>query len=832
MTQAKRSFEPIKPINRANKNFVYKGKKYPINFCLLKQYSNFFYNQRKHFKNTEDIKIQTSNFEITEEAIPMFVACCQNQSFDITDSTAFSLYHLSIQYEVPGLTKLSDEYIKQNYKNLVLQSISYIIKSRSSEVKFDLSKEENVISSHFFEYIDNDQLISLPVQVLYRILNNNSMNYQSLTPENQKRVVDFLFVCLDKHGREASVLFSNFDFGAARTDVLSRLMYDYSGVFDFGMINSHFLLNTTSQLLSEVERLKIEHSNKLLQMEKMVVEQAEVARRCEVQLEEAKKEAVEAVAKSCRTVEEHIQKFESVLSSQKVEHKREIDELNRRISAMEKKIDEQSRIIENQTNKHVVGIRINSKSNVLMLGKETKLTASLVTSGSSDEGVEWKVEQGEGESAVEVCEYNEKELVLRGITLGKKVKVVAVPRDGSSVEAMKEFMVVGWMSGKVMVSVQENQTIKGTIDLVEHGVTLDKQKSRYLLSSSADVLGVDGYSSGLPIRSLSQAVSFMKSKGEFYLHALVVDSNGNSFELVSGKLATEGVKLTFNYSGAVQTVELERGDYRLEVWGAQGGTGYYYPSERAGGKGGYSAGTISLQSRTKLFVYVGGRGEAQESSGKVEGGFNGGGYSADTQTGYKKGVGGGGTDIRVREDSLYARVIVAGGGGGGNGSGCPSGGGVGGGEVGGVGSKQKYEAANASAGTQTCGGKPGKGVLSENLTSSGESVATGAFGLGGSVTSEIENTRPGAGGGGWYGGGAGNGHGGSGAGGSGWVFATSSFSRWKSGNPSDAGRFLLGDEHHLADAVTVSGGSEFASPNGSGKETGHNGHGFARITGL
>lgn len=546
MNQVKRSFEPIKPLNRSNKNFIYKGKKYPINFCLLQQYSNFFYNQRKNFKNAQDIEIQTINFEITEEAIPMFVACCQNQSFDITDSIVFSLYHLSKQYEVPELTKLSDEYIQQNYKNLVLQSILYIIKSRSSEVKFDLSKEENVISSHFFEYIDNDQLISLPVQVLYRILNNSNMTYDSLTPENQKRVVDFLFACLDKHSREASVLFSNFDFGAARTDVLSRLIYDYSSVFDFGMINSHFLLKTTSQLLSEVEKLKIEHSNKLSQMEKMVVEQTEVARKCEKQLEEAKKEAVEAVAKSCRMVEEHLQKFESVLNSQKVEHKKETDELNQRISAMEKKIDEQSQIIEKQTKRHVVGIKINSKSNFLILGKETKLTASLMTSDEFNEGVEWKVLQGEEESAVEVCEYNERELVLKGISPGKKVKVVAVSRDGSKVEAMKEFTVTG-MSGKVNVSVQADEAIKGTINLVEHGVKLDKQRSRYLLSSSVDdVLGADGYSSGIPIGSLSQAVLFMRSKGVYYLHALVVDSNGDSFEIVSRKLETNGVKFEFD----------------------------------------------------------------------------------------------------------------------------------------------------------------------------------------------------------------------------------------------------------------------------------------------
>ena len=40
----------------------------------------------------------------------------------------------------------------------------------------------------------------------------------------------------------------------------------------------------------------------------------------------------------------------------------------------------------------------------------------------------------------------------------------------------------------------------------------------------------------------------------------------------------------------------------------------------------------------------------------MEGGFNGGRYiyNADTEDDYEKGVGGGGTDIRINVDSLYA----------------------------------------------------------------------------------------------------------------------------------------------------------------------------------
>ena len=48
---------------------------------------------------------------------------------------------------------------------------------------------------------------------------------------------------------------------------------------------------------------------------------------------------------------------------------------------------------------------------------------------------------------------------------------------------------------------------------------------------------------------------------------------------------------------------------------------------------------------------------------KVEGGFNGGGFASHESTGEPGNGGGGATDVRIAQDSLYARIIVAGGGG-------------------------------------------------------------------------------------------------------------------------------------------------------------------------
>ena len=125
----------------------------------------------------------------------------------------------------------------------------------------------------------------------------------------------------------------------------------------------------------------------------------------------------------------------------------------------------------------------------------------------------------------------------------------------------------------------------------------------------------------------------------------------------------------FDYTGALQQFLVPvSGNYKLEVWGAQGGD-TATPSK--GGKGGYASGAVYLTKNEQLFVYVGGEGllkrVGKNSFGQtINGGFNGGG----TLTGISGGTsgkyyttGGGATDIRIGQDSLYARVIVAGGGG-------------------------------------------------------------------------------------------------------------------------------------------------------------------------
>ena len=167
------------------------------------------------------------------------------------------------------------------------------------------------------------------------------------------------------------------------------------------------------------------------------------------------------------------------------------------------------------------------------------------------------------------------------------------------------------------------------------------------------------------------------------------------------------------------------GVYKFEVCGAQGGRGGH-PETLEAVAGGYSEGVIKIKQETQVYVFVGGKGVTNGT-----GGYNGGGSitNASKECG---GSGGGATDIRLIGDTLYHRVIVAGGSGGTEYSDIPHIGGYGGGVEGCRGGGDHPSVAGFG-GTQTAGGAQGKegDMYSED----------GKFGYGGNVTTKQKRWR-------------------------------------------------------------------------------------------
>ena len=253
-----------------------------------------------------------------------------------------------------------------------------------------------------------------------------------------------------------------------------------------------------------------------------------------------------------------------------------------------------------------------------------------------------------------------------------------------------------------------------------------------------------------------------------------------SSNVIEGKVGKINYTTNFEYTGECTTyIAKSDGYYNLEVWGAQGGN---YNTTYVGGLGGYSKGIVHLTKGTTLYVCVGGQPQTVTTTKTaVPGGFNGGGngFNRDYSSTYTYGqAGGGATDIRIGQNSLYARVIVAGGGSGSNNRTS----GYAGGGTSGVTGQSGY------AGTQTSAG------------------SGGSFGQGGSASTSGNNYKYGAsgGGGGFYGGGAGTSYSDSTnydkytGGGSGYVYTSSTASSYPSG-------CLLNSNNYLLKASTTQG---------------------------
>ena len=152
---------------------------------------------------------------------------------------------------------------------------------------------------------------------------------------------------------------------------------------------------------------------------------------------------------------------------------------------------------------------------------------------------------------------------------------------------------------------------------------------------------------------------------------LTTDAMNKSFRSKVVVVATPTKSVDFDYTGTEQVFTAPvSGTYKLETWGAQGGSAYDY----YGGYGGYSSGTVNLNANDTIYVNVGGNGVA--SGDGAIGGYNGGassGKSGDKPEISRQGSGGGATHIAsisgilsLLENNKEHVLIVSGGGGGSN----------------------------------------------------------------------------------------------------------------------------------------------------------------------
>lgn len=302
--------------------------------------------------------------------------------------------------------------------------------------------------------------------------------------------------------------------------------------------------------------------------------------------------------------------------------------------------------------------------------------------------------------------------------IGKKTRIVTVN------ETLEDRPVISLLGDKV------NYLDKGSI-FTDSSVTVNK----------IDKLSIS------PVENIGYVNEFVS--GNYVIKYYTKSSNGN-FDGEVREVIVNNASNVYRYNGSYQKFKAPvTGYYRILASGAQGGS----YKEVTGGLGGYSKGVIKLKKGEELYIYVGSQPVVSDEARYSSGGYNGGGSSTNTDSGYTRG-GGGATDIRyfgkqkVNENDLgwnstnglMARIMVAGGGGGAYY----------------VSSKRQFKGGSA-------GGLVGE---SNSIVSTGGSQVTygttkdqnnnliAGFGIGGGVkNTEINNENPGgAGGSGYYGG--------------------------------------------------------------------------------
>lgn len=210
--------------------------------------------------------------------------------------------------------------------------------------------------------------------------------------------------------------------------------------------------------------------------------------------------------------------------------------------------------------------------------------------------------------------------------------------------------------------------------------------------------------------------------------------------------------IEFPCIGVGEHMRLPAGKYKFQCYGGNGGSrNRWFETSN----GGYSEGVFTTLRNRNMHVYVGGSGgpahvifkhlgtidQQHTNSTFFTSAFNGG-YKIPLSLSSFSANSGGGTDIRIDDDDLYNRIIVAGGGGAQGGftqsTLTPTYvGGAGGGLVGG--SPTSGNGTNYGGGTQT-------------ESPSGSYQITGSFGNGGGIQYSSTSALPGSGGGGWFGG--------------------------------------------------------------------------------
>lgn len=239
--------------------FTYRDKAYPINIELFKFYSQFFSSNQLEAKYEKYIPLlgdeSENNIELSEESIQFFINFVHRKQILLTDENVIFLNYLARKYEVSLLINVTNEYISSNHNNHALQLLILY----RNEPKFHPEKYEDIISKNLLDYLNDDRLLSLDISTLHRIVDRYIIEKEKSNENSENdELMQFLFKCLNKFGRTASVLFTHINFTNEKVKYLNQLLFDPEIEFDFHFVSCSFFKSFYEK---QNEILKIEVQN-------------------------------------------------------------------------------------------------------------------------------------------------------------------------------------------------------------------------------------------------------------------------------------------------------------------------------------------------------------------------------------------------------------------------------------------------------------------------------------------------------------------------------------------------------------------------------------------
>lgn len=218
--------------------FVHKNERYPFNMDLFKLSSNYFTKKRNIAGDSKFIELldqdYEKNFDISHESITDFIRYLHRSAIQVHKRNVVALNYLGRKYEIEELIQNTEEYISNHHSELSLEILT-IQPQRST---LDTTIYESSISDHFLDYINNDQIFKLDISTLHRIFQRyRETQRKTHNQDISDQIFPFLFKCLDKYGRRASVLFNGIELDKIRPDFTKILMEKYSNILDFHYVN-------------------------------------------------------------------------------------------------------------------------------------------------------------------------------------------------------------------------------------------------------------------------------------------------------------------------------------------------------------------------------------------------------------------------------------------------------------------------------------------------------------------------------------------------------------------------------------------------------------------